>query len=43
MKTAHGQVSDPHNAYSQMHRKSTYEFQPLICQIHHYLQHQKQH
>ena len=27
----------------RMDRKSTYEFQPLICLIHHYLRHQKQH
>ena len=44
MKTAHRhKVSDPHNTNLRMHRKGTYEFQPLICLIHHYLRHQKQH
>ena len=44
MKTAHiHKVSDPHNTNLRMHRKSTYELQPLICLIHHYLRHQKQH
>ena len=44
MNTAHRhKVSDPHNTNLQMHRKSTCEFQPLICLIQHYLRHQKQH
>ena len=44
MKTAHRhEVSDPHNTNLQMHCKSTYEFQPPICLIHHYLRQQTQH